>query len=102
MVIQFVNVGILPDPSQIDELCERLLRNAIYVHAFLRHKAREFAKLFGWAVGVSAVQGLGLADLTHFHPCLVVTHGAAVGYLKLAYLLLYANHLGNNLVGFDD
>ena len=99
---QFVDIGILADPAEVDEFGEGLLGNAVDVHAFLGNEARKLAQLLGWAVGVGAVQRLGATDVTNLDDSRSVTDGALIGNGERSDTLCDLDDLGDNLVGLDD
>ena len=98
---QQVDIGKLANPSHVDEAGQRLLGDAVDVHALLRDEAREFLQLLGRTVGIGAMQGARAAVLAHLDGGGSTADGAGLWNLQSAFGADDLHHLRNNLVGLD-
>ena len=89
-------------PSQVDESGERLLRDAVDVHAFFRYEAGKLFQFLGRTGGVGTVQGACAAGLTGGHQGGMSAHGTLSGNLQLTDFLSDADDFRDDLIGFDD
>jgi len=102
IVAQAKDVAIARHPSQIDKAGQRLLRDAVDVHAFFRHEAGEFLQLLSRAGGVGAVQRACTAGRAGGHRGRMSAYGALFGDQQLTYFLSDADDFRYDLIGFDD
>ena len=102
VVSQVEEVGELVNQSLVDELGQRLFRDAVYVQPLLGDEAGELAELLGGAIGIGALQTLYQARFVFGYLGGGTTYGALGGYFQLAHFLPYLDDLWDNLVGLDN
>ena len=102
MAAKFVDVGIFRYPPKVDELGERLFRDAIDIHTFLADEACKLAQLLGRTVGIGAVERLGATDFADGNLGRCMTDRTVVRNGERASASSDGNDFGDNLVGLDN
>ena len=96
-----IEVGIVADPSEVDEFRNGLLADAVDVGACLRDETCEFAQLFGRAFCVGAMKRFRAAH-ARLHRCWCAADGAGRRDVEHTFAVGDIDHLRDNLVGLDD
>ena len=102
VVSQGIDVSIFAHPSQIDELSQGLLGDAVDVHALLGYEAGKLPELLGRTERIGAMERLGTTGFADTYLSRSLTYRALAWDSERSDALGDLNDLGYNLVRLDD